>query len=314
LTAKPHEEAEGAASEDEEGGEDEDEEVMVIDRAKESNQGKGKKRTQEEEDAEKPKKKAKGVTGQPVTESAVSKAKIPASTSTSGLASKSGQVMPVEIAAPQRSKNRKSLGSELTAPVPTPTIEPSADVAESTSASSAKKRSQKSASTAKPLSHTPGTQTPTTDEPTTKAASKKKSAAEAIPKPVSTPAPATSLDVYETKPHKTKKAQLSVGQVSDLLPTPQPAEEPLPKQKKEKKAAETVEPITDKSLVKDRKKGKKLEKAADAPAGEAIAPSLTKDELKQKRSATPGEKKKSKINSTLSKSTKERVLGKKATQ
>ncbi|KAG6879334.1 hypothetical protein C0992_003468 [Termitomyces sp. T32_za158] len=50
------------------------------------------------------------------------------------------------------------------------------------------------------------------------------------------------------------------------------------------------------------------------PAGKVPAVSVTKEELKQKRSGTPGEKKKSKISAVGVKSSKDRILGKKVAQ
>ncbi|GLB38190.1 putative ribosomal protein L1p/L10e family protein [Lyophyllum shimeji] len=319
LTVNTDEEVSDAASEEEEEGEDEagedeagdeEEEAMVIDKGKDLRQGKGKKRTQEDEDIETPQKKAKGAKGQAMTQPAALTAKTPASTSTSG-SSKSGPVKSPEMAAPQKSKTRKSLESEVSAAA-TPTVEHSVNAAEPSAALSAKKRSKKPASTSDFFSHKPDTQTPATDEPATKAASKKKNATETVPKSVATSVPATTV-VAETNASKKKKARLSNGQASDPLPK-QSIEESLPKQKKEKSAAQPAGPVVDKSLVKGVKTGKKSEKVVEAPAEKADVTSLTKDELKQKRSAAPGEKKKGKINSTSGKSAKDRVLGKKAAQ
>ncbi|KAF8073529.1 ribosomal protein L1p/L10e family-domain-containing protein [Lyophyllum atratum] len=300
LTAKADDEASDAASDEGE------EEAMIVDKVKELDQGKGKKRTQEEEEIEKPKKKAKGAKGQPVTEASATTGKVPSSTS------KPEVVASAEISAPIKAKKRKSIGSELQAAAPTAAaaVEPPADAAAPSPISSTKKRSKKSAPTADLPSQTPKIQTQPLDKPAaTKATPKKKGTAETD----STPIPAASPVVAETKNQRKKKARLSSSLAADALPTPQPTEESLPKPKKEKKGAEPAAPVADKSPAKEQKKGKKSEKLVDAPADEAPT-SLTKDELKQKRSGAPGEKKKSKVNSKSGKSAKDGVLGKKVVQ
>ncbi|KAG5646492.1 hypothetical protein DXG03_003257 [Asterophora parasitica] len=192
------------------------------------------------------------------------------------------EVSTAETNAPQKSKKKKSLASDTaSATAAAITVEPSVTVE-----SPITSRSKKSISAAnEELASAPANATP------------KKKAATETEKLASTPVPAPSPAVTDAKSQKKKKARLSV---SDPLPTPQPTEDPqLAK--------------TDESPTKS-KKGKKAEKAVEVPAYETIATSLSKDELKQKRSGAPGEKKKSKVNSIGGKSAKDRVLGKKAAQ
>ncbi|KAG5634378.1 hypothetical protein H0H81_002171 [Sphagnurus paluster] len=263
-----------------------EEDEMVVEEKEQVAQVKGRKRTQEDEEPEKPTKKAKGAKGQPVaaTESAAQKIKATAPPSAD---------IPVETK-PSKSK-RKSAAVE--APAPTPTVESP----DASSPSANKKRSKKSSTTTAVSEPEIVSSTPA---PTTKATPKKDKAVKGSTQtPTSAPAPAASPAVFETKNQKKKKARLSSGLTSDPLPSaiPESASE---------KAAPTGEELPAKG-----KKGKKAEKTAEPPAEETPAPSLTQQELKQKRSGAPGEKKKAKVNAVVvGKSAKDHVLGKKAAQ
>ncbi|KAG6919609.1 hypothetical protein DXG01_003473 [Tephrocybe rancida] len=150
-------------------------------------------------------------------------------------------------------------------------------------------------------------------------------AASAAPTGVSPTATSTS----STKSKK-RKSEPPTTAGSPSAPTPQ---------KSTKKAAVSVEPATpqaDASKTPSKKKGptkvllnpvltasspaaaeskvQKTKKATKAPADTPKATPLTKDELKLKRSAAPGEKKKSKVNMIGAKSAKDRIIGKKVAQ
>ncbi|KAG6816996.1 hypothetical protein H0H87_000891 [Tephrocybe sp. NHM501043] len=219
------------------GGEDGDEsdsssdvgtKEVVAEKAGDNIIGKGKKRVQEEEQAQKPKKKAKGLTGEAVTEPAALTGRSSTPTSTPGSKLKPAHASPVE--SKPKSKKRKSELPIDTSSAPTPT----------------KKTSKKSDASEDPAALL-----------TEKAGLKKK---DSIPKVLLSLAPsAASAVVTQDKPRKSKKS---------------------------------AKPMS------------------DAPDPSA----LTTDELKQKRSGAPGEKKKVKVNTAGAKSAKDRILGKKVAQ
>ncbi|KAG6841111.1 hypothetical protein C0991_001799 [Blastosporella zonata] len=137
--------------------------------------------------------------------------------------------------------------------------------------------------------------TPKTDAPVESSTKSKKRKSELPPVVESPSAPLTKKALK-------KSVEPATPQVEKALPkkqasTPKVASNPVPS---------APSPAEDKT----RKNKNKTKPTSDAP----IVPSLTKDELKQKRSVAPGEKKKSKVNATGGKSAKDRIIGKKAAQ
>ncbi|KAG6812717.1 hypothetical protein H0H92_001078 [Tricholoma furcatifolium] len=130
----------------------------------------------------------------------------------------------------------------------------------------------------------------------------KGSAGQSVVEP--TPTPSKSKAVV---PPSSLKATTSAKKKDAASETPS---KPTPIAKKKKDAAsETPSKPAPASAVAEPK-SKKTTKKADEP----VAPSVTKDELKQKRSSAPGEKKKSKVHAVGTKSAKNKILGKKAGQ
>lgn len=297
-----------AVSDDEEDGshersDEEEMEVGVVETKKAAL--KGKKRAQEDEESEKPKKKAKRAEGKALAESVVVTSKVSGKTPISP--STSAKPISASTDAPLKTRKRKSLGSESLPTPSSPSVTESTAKAAGTSETT-KKRRQKSIPSSDVVSPTP-------DIPAPSAPDKKKGKAVVVPEPGP-----TSISTEDLNTRK-KKARTTTGKDLADEHTPDSASsfsKEILLRKKQGKRTETtiVQPTVVETVVDGNDKKKK--KAADAAVAEpsaAPAASLTKDEMKQKRSTGVGEKKKIKMVKTMGgKSAKDRVLGKKAAQ
>ncbi|KAG6902536.1 hypothetical protein C0995_015354 [Termitomyces sp. Mi166 len=116
----------------------------------------------------------------------------------------------------------------------------------------------------------------------------------------------------------TSKSSLIEGNASSKKPKSDPSSAAEAKStpsnpKSSKKSAVPVESMALAHAKYPVKASKKKASSLTATALPAVS-SVTNDELKQKRSGAPGEKKKSKISATGAKSAKDRILGKKVAQ
>ncbi|KAK0222134.1 ribosomal protein L1 [Armillaria fumosa] len=282
-------------------GEGDDDEAMVVDKpaSKEpKSPSNGKKRAaadDEPEEISKPKKKTKGVEGKSVPEP-----------------SKAGKekALVTEDSPPKKEKVRAATSS---------VTEVAAD------------SSKKSEAPAPKDSVPPVTKpTPSADVPSTSGVSKKRKKPKAkassdasVPVPAPGPSPASETQKLEkvseiTQPVKkdegtgTKQAKKQKG-VNKEIDTLSTADSDAKSEKISPK--EIVAPSAPAPVDGPSKKDKKRKRAKSAGDGVAKATidSLTADDLKEKRSAAPGEKKKDKVvKAKRSKSAKNEIIGKKS--
>ncbi|KAJ7081595.1 ribosomal protein L1p/L10e family-domain-containing protein [Mycena belliarum] len=276
-----------APADDETSSLDADDEMEV---AQEKAARKGKKRAVvEEEAAEEPKKKAKGADGKAVS----SKAGKPVSAS----ASPSTKPAPDASDAPAKSKKRKASVAADAAP-PTPQSAP----ATGSKDTAARKNKPSTVDAAKVTAADGEAATPKGKK---KSKSRGDDAAETPAQPV----------VVEQKKPKTPK-----GTPSGPPRVPETEASPASKKKRSKDAPpgnnSTAPPAT--AISSDGGEGKKVKGTkGKTGAAEAAPPSVTKEELKQKRVGKAGEKKKEKVagaKGKSGKSAKDGIIGKKAAQ
>ncbi|KAH9480228.1 Putative ribosome biogenesis protein C8F11.04 [Psilocybe cubensis] len=278
-------ESDSEEDEQDEASEEEEEKEVEAPKAKKDVAGKGRKRAsssdEEQEEEEKPKKKAKSADGAPST-----KAK-------SAPTSKPTKMPPTTI--DTASKKRKTTDPTL----PAPTASPSA-VPISAGKKAPKAKASSATTSSEPTIVSPAPKAQKIPESDTKKVKKSQAAA--------TPAIASqsSLPATSEVPSKKKKSnKLDISTASS-----DPSQSPS--------APDTATPSAGKD--KSGKDKKKLSKSApvSAPvsASESPAkPTLTKEELKQKRGAASGEKKKDIIAKAKGgKSAKNAVLGRKVAQ
>jgi len=246
-------------------------------KTKQAVQGKGKKRSQEEvEEAEKPKKKAKGPEGR-VAEAAVN--------ATSKNASKA-----VERNAPSKPNKHASATSDAPkSKTRTPESQPPSAAPQ----------------TSRHIADTPSSSKEKKTKNSTTATESIAPAVERNPK--SRSVADSSTGVTGTKDHKKIKARISIGVVGPDAPQDSKVNKEIPVKTKEA-------PSSSGGKVSPEKLPKKKTELLPVTMTGTAKSSLTKDNLKQKRSGDPGEKKKKKVKAVGGKSAKDGVLGKKIAQ
>ena len=254
----------------------EGEEHVADTKTKQAEQGKGKKRSQEEvEEVEKPKKKVKGQEGRVMEAASTATNKNASKAQARDSLSKSNKHASATIDAPKL----KTCTSESQPPSAAPRT--SRDIADKPSSS--KEKRMKISAASKSVA------------PTVERTAESRTAAD------------SSTGVTGTKDHKKTKARFSIGAAVPDVP-----QEPKVNKKLAVKIKEA--PSTSGAKVLPEKPPKKKADVLPVRTARAEKSSLTKDELKQKRSGDPGERKKMKVKSVGGKSVKNGVLGKKIAQ
>ncbi|KAJ7083005.1 ribosomal protein L1p/L10e family-domain-containing protein [Mycena epipterygia] len=274
-----------AAADDETSSLDADDEMDVV---TEKGARKGKKRAvaEEETEAEEPKKKAKGANGKALTTPTGKTAPSPG---------KAGNAVPGDSNAPAKSKKRKaSLGADVIPPTQsTPPVSAAAE-----SKDSAARKSKASVHDAAKITAADA------DATLSKSKKKSKSRTEDVAEAPSQPVAA------EQKKAKAGKTASSDVRVSEPESTPASKKK---RSKAEKSELSTVTAAPPSASPSDAPEGKKIK--GILKSAKVAAPSLTNEELKQKRVGKAGEKKKEKVAKGKSgKSAKDGIIGKKAAQ